>query len=71
MAEKIIRNRSVATFSNELGDSRVANLSESIDTDCVQITDLVAVNDVVDDTTANDLGDLSKYTCQLFSDRIF
>jgi hypothetical protein len=39
MAEKILRYRSVAAVGKELGDSKVMNLSENIDTDSVQITD--------------------------------
>jgi hypothetical protein len=60
MAEKILRCRSVATVSKKLGDSIVTNVSESVDTDCVQITGQGAGNDVVGDTTIKYLGDLSQ-----------
>jgi hypothetical protein len=60
MAEKSLHIRSVAAVGRELGDCRVTSISETIHTDCVQITDDVAVSDVIGDTTAKDLGGLSK-----------
>jgi hypothetical protein len=56
MAEKNLRNRSIAAVGKELVDSREMNLSENLDTDCVQITNQVAASEVLDDTTAKDLG---------------
>jgi hypothetical protein len=55
MAEKILRKRSVAAVGKEVVDSREMNLSENLDTVCVQITNQVAASDVVDDTTAKNL----------------
>src|SRR5215468_2370597 len=57
MAEKVLRSRSVATTSKEVSGS---SASESVDTDCVQITDQVTVSDVVGDTTVTDLGELNQ-----------
>jgi hypothetical protein len=46
MAEKCLRSRSIAAFDDRQGNSVVTNLDENVVTNCVQITDLLAVSDV-------------------------
>ena len=56
MADKRLRNRSIAAVGDGQGNPVVTNVDESVVTDCVQITDQIVSSDVVTDTAANDLG---------------
>jgi len=60
MADKRLRSRSTAAVGDGQGNPAVTNVDDSVVTDCVQITDHIVASDVVTDTAAKDLGNVSQ-----------
>ena len=56
MTEKCLRNLFICKVADGQGNPIVTNLEENVVTDCVQITYQFAFSDVINDTTAKDLG---------------